>query len=44
MQYGFDKDAPLEFGIYTLGDHLPDPHTNERMSAEQRIKDIIRFA
>ncbi|MFD2705380.1 LLM class flavin-dependent oxidoreductase [Salibacterium lacus] len=44
QQYGIDKTKGLEFGIYTLGDHLPDPHTGERISAEQRIHEIIEFA
>ncbi|GAF20780.1 LOW QUALITY PROTEIN: luciferase-like monooxygenase [Bacillus sp. JCM 19047] len=34
----------LEFGIYTLGDHLPNPHTGKRISAQQRIHEIIEFA
>ncbi|MGY4689138.1 LLM class flavin-dependent oxidoreductase [Salibacterium sp. K-3] len=42
--YGIDESKGLEFGIYTLGDHLPDPHTGERISAEQRIQDIIEYA
>jgi alkanesulfonate monooxygenase SsuD/methylene tetrahydromethanopterin reductase-like flavin-dependent oxidoreductase (luciferase family) len=38
------KDNKLEFGIYTLGDHLPDPSTGQRISAAQRIKEIIEMA
>lgn len=34
----------LEFGIYTLGDHLPNPFTGERISAEERIQEIIEYA
>ncbi|SFP52880.1 LLM class flavin-dependent oxidoreductase [Salibacterium halotolerans] len=44
QQYGIDESKGLEFGIYTLGDHLPDPHTGERISAQQRIQEIIEFA
>lgn len=44
MLYGFDKNAPLEFGIYTLGDHLPNPHTGNRISAQERISEIIQLA
>src|SRR5690606_4830711 len=29
---------------YTLGDHLPDPHTGKRQSEGERIREIIRFA
>ena len=43
-QYRIDKKKGLEFGIYTLGDHLPDPITGKRISAQQRIREIIDFA
>jgi alkanesulfonate monooxygenase SsuD/methylene tetrahydromethanopterin reductase-like flavin-dependent oxidoreductase (luciferase family) len=42
--YRIDPNKGLEFGIYTLGDHIPDPHTGERISAEQRIHEIIELA
>ena len=29
--------------VYTLADHLPNPYTKERISAGQRIKDIIEM-
>jgi alkanesulfonate monooxygenase SsuD/methylene tetrahydromethanopterin reductase-like flavin-dependent oxidoreductase (luciferase family) len=44
QQYRIDPSKGLEFGIYTLGDHLPDPITGERISAEQRIHEIIEYA
>ncbi|MFD1848553.1 LLM class flavin-dependent oxidoreductase [Oceanobacillus bengalensis] len=43
-KYRIDPSKGLEFGIYTLGDHLPDPLTGERISAEQRIHEIIELA
>ncbi len=43
-RYGIDPSKGLEFGIYTLGDHLPDPTTGKRISAEQRIQEIIEYA
>ncbi len=43
-KYRIDQSKGLEFGIYTLGDHLPDPHTGKRISAEQRIHEIIELA
>ncbi|WP_017548351.1 LLM class flavin-dependent oxidoreductase [Salinicoccus carnicancri] len=43
-QYRIDKDYGLEFGLYTLGDHLHNPHTGERISAGQRLKEIIEIA
>lgn len=43
-KYKIDPSKGLEFGIYTLGDHLPNPITGERISAEQRIHEIIEYA
>lgn len=43
-KYRIDQSKGLEFGIYTLGDHLPNPLTGERISAEQRIHEIIDYA
>jgi len=42
--YRIDPDAGLEFGIYTLGDHMNDPHTGKRIPAQQRINEIIEMA
>ncbi|MDR7077288.1 alkanesulfonate monooxygenase SsuD/methylene tetrahydromethanopterin reductase-like flavin-dependent oxidoreductase (luciferase family) [Neobacillus niacini] len=43
-KYRIDLSKGLEFGIYTLGDHIPNPHTGERISAQQRIHEIIELA
>ncbi|GAE93695.1 luciferase-like monooxygenase [Gracilibacillus boraciitolerans JCM 21714] len=44
-KYRINPNKGLEFGIYTLGgDHLPNPATDERISAAQRIEEIIEFA
>ncbi|MCT2535482.1 LLM class flavin-dependent oxidoreductase [Aquibacillus koreensis] len=43
-KYGINPSEGLEFGIYTLGDHLPNPVTGERISAEERIQEIIEYA
>ncbi|HLS10301.1 LLM class flavin-dependent oxidoreductase [Lentibacillus sp.] len=43
-KYRIDPSKGLEFGLYTLGDHLPDPGTGERISAQQRINEIIELA
>lgn len=43
-KYRLDPGKGLEFGIYTLGDHLPDPLTGERISAKRRIHEIIDYA
>jgi len=44
-EYRIDPSKGMEFGIYTLGDHLPNPLTGERVvSAEERIHEIIEYA
>ncbi|QUG43408.1 LLM class flavin-dependent oxidoreductase [Psychrobacillus sp. INOP01] len=43
-KYRIDQSKGLEFGLYTLGDHMPNPHTGERISAAQRIQEIIELA
>ncbi|SDN88465.1 LLM class flavin-dependent oxidoreductase [Alkalicoccus daliensis] len=44
QKYRINPDDGLEFGIYTLGDHLPDPATGERISAQERIHDLVEYA
>lgn len=36
-----NKNTPLEFGIYSLGDHLLNPHNGKKVSYEQRIQELI---
>ena len=43
-KYRIDQNKGLEFGLYTLGDHIPSPLTGERISAGQRIRQIIELA
>lgn len=43
-QYGIDQSKGMEFGIYTLGDHMPNPNTGQRISAKERINEIIELA
>lgn len=43
-KYRIDKQKGLELGIYTLGDHLPDPNTGKRISAQQRVKEIVELS
>jgi alkanesulfonate monooxygenase SsuD/methylene tetrahydromethanopterin reductase-like flavin-dependent oxidoreductase (luciferase family) len=40
-QYRIDTKKGLEFGLYSIGDHLPNPHMNALISAEQRIRELI---
>lgn len=44
QNYRIDQSKGLEFGLYTLGDHIPNPHTGERISSAQRLKEIIELA
>lgn len=36
-----DPSNGMEFGLYTLGDHISNPLTGVRISAEQRIQELI---
>lgn len=40
-QYRIDTHKGIEFGLYSIGEHLIDPFTGKRISAEQRIHEII---
>lgn len=40
-QYRIDPSKGMEFGLYSLGDHIPNPLTGERISAQQRIRELI---
>ncbi|TVP92836.1 LLM class flavin-dependent oxidoreductase [Alkalibacterium sp.] len=42
--YRIDSSNGLEFGLYTLGDHLANPHTDKRIPAHQRLEEIIEMA
>ncbi|UHA75446.1 LLM class flavin-dependent oxidoreductase [Paenibacillus sp. 481] len=39
--YRIDPDKGLEIGLYSIGDHLANPHTGTKISAEQRIHELI---
>lgn len=40
-QYRIDKTKGMEFGLYSIGDLLPNPHTGKIISAEQRLHEFI---
>lgn len=40
-KYRIEPSKGMEFGLYSLGDHIPNPLTGERVSAEQRINELI---
>lgn len=43
-KFRIDPSKGLEFGLFTLGDHMPNPLKKERIPAQQRIKEIIELA
>lgn len=43
-KYRIDESKGLEFGLYTLGDHFPNPNTGNRIPVKQRINEIIELA
>ncbi|HJF31866.1 MAG TPA: LLM class flavin-dependent oxidoreductase, partial [Sporosarcina psychrophila] len=40
-KYRIDTTKGLEFGLYSIGDHLLNPFTGSKISAEQRIRELI---
>ncbi|MGO2644269.1 LLM class flavin-dependent oxidoreductase [Brevibacterium aurantiacum] len=41
---GFASGQGLQFGMYSLGDHLPNPADGSRVSAGERIREFIGYA
>ncbi|WP_226839029.1 LLM class flavin-dependent oxidoreductase [Brevibacterium aurantiacum] len=41
---GFASGQGLQFGMYSLGDHLPDPADGSRVGAGERIREFIGYA
>ncbi|WP_258451728.1 LLM class flavin-dependent oxidoreductase [Aerococcus mictus] len=37
------KAKGLEFGLYSLGDNLPNPHTGKQLPASERMEEIIQL-
>ncbi|WP_251517129.1 LLM class flavin-dependent oxidoreductase [Staphylococcus sp. HKU1] len=40
-QLDINANKPLEFGLYSLGDHLLNPENGEKVSYQQRIQELI---
>jgi alkanesulfonate monooxygenase SsuD/methylene tetrahydromethanopterin reductase-like flavin-dependent oxidoreductase (luciferase family) len=40
-KYRMDQSKGMEFGLYSLGDHIINPLTGNRISAQQRIHELI---
>ena len=34
----------MEIGIHTFGELVPDPHTHQKISAHERLKNVIHMA
>lgn len=40
-KYRIDPAKGMEFGLYSLGDHMMNPLDGKKLSAEERINQII---
>ena len=40
-QYRINASNGMEFGLYSLGDHIPNPLTGKLISPQQRIRELI---
>lgn len=40
-KYRIDDKQGIEFGLYSIGDHVLNPHTGSRISAQQRLQEIV---
>ena len=43
-EYKIDESKGMEIGLYSLGDLLPDVHTGNTISEQERIKNIVQQA
>lgn len=43
-RYGIDQSEGMEFGLYSLGDHILNPLDGKRLSAKERIDQLIEMA
>jgi alkanesulfonate monooxygenase SsuD/methylene tetrahydromethanopterin reductase-like flavin-dependent oxidoreductase (luciferase family) len=41
---GIDPGKGLQFGMYSLGDHLPDPSDGSRVGPGERIREFVGYA
>ncbi|PFM66853.1 LLM class flavin-dependent oxidoreductase [Bacillus cereus] len=40
-KYRIDTNKGIEFGLYSIGDHILNPHNGSKVSAEKRIHELI---
>ncbi|MGN7410309.1 MULTISPECIES: LLM class flavin-dependent oxidoreductase [unclassified Sporosarcina] len=43
-KYRIDATKGMEFGLYSLGDHILNPLTGSRISAQQRIQELVEVS
>lgn len=43
-KYRINPSKGMEFGLYSLGDHTVNPLTGERISAQQRLQELIEMS
>ncbi|ARJ21625.1 luciferase [Bacillus mycoides] len=43
-KYRIDTSMGIEFGLYSIGDHILNPHDGSKISAEKRIHELIETA
>lgn len=43
-KYRINQENGMEFGLYSLGDHIMNPETGKRISAQERIKQLIEMS
>lgn len=39
--YRIDEKKGMEFGLYSIGEHVLNPHTGHKISAQQRIQELV---
>src|SRR5699024_6417971 len=43
-KYRIDPSKGIEFGLYSLGDHMKNPENGKKVSSKERIKEIIELS
>ena len=43
-KYRINQSNGMEFGLYSLGDHIMNPLTGNRISAQERIQQLIEMS
>ena len=43
-KYRIDTRKGIEFGLYSIGDHVLNPHNGDKITPEKRIHELIETA